>query len=122
MIRREALRPEHLKGFESTQSMGPVPEQQFGEAQAFVEDGRVLAILGGWKNDGAVELGLMLAPEARRYPVTLHKAALNFIEGMRLVGHERLRAWPVDYRGAQWLRRLGFEPVNSGAFERCLSR
>src|SRR3546814_11857518 len=80
--------------------------------------GEVLGIAGGWHSGGAVEIGLLLSTEARRYPVAMHKTALRVLRDTDKIGW-RLRAWPVDYRGAQWLRRLGFEPVNSGAFERC---
>lgn len=117
-MRIEALRPDHLEGFASTHPLAPIPADQWGQAIAFVMDGEVLGILGGWHNDGAVEMGLMIATEARRRPVTMHKTALKVLRDTDAAGW-RLRAWPVDYRGAQWLRRLGFEPVNSGAFERC---
>jgi hypothetical protein len=50
----------------------------------------------------------------------MHKMALAFMARARRAGVARLRAWPVNIDGARWLRRLGFEAVNSGAFERCL--
>lgn len=116
----EALRPDHLEGFATQYPLAPMPDDQWGEAVAFVLDGEVLAIAGGWHREGAVEIGLLTSTEARRYPVLIHKTALKVLRDTDRVGW-RLRAWPVDYTGARWLRRLGFEPVNSGAFERCPS-
>ncbi|NIA72381.1 hypothetical protein HBA54_27715 [Pelagibius litoralis] len=118
-IVHEPLRPGHLENFRSAVAMGPIPDSQWGAALAFVRGDEVLGIVGGWSNGDAVELGLALSTEARCYPVSMHKLALRFVAGMHRLGHKKLRAWPVDVQGAEWLRRLGFEPVNSGAFERC---
>ena len=113
----EALRPDHLKGFASTHPIADMPADQWGEAIAFVRGGEVMGILGGWHNGKFVDLGLFLSTEAFRYPVTMHKTALKVLADFARQGWH-LRAWAVTYQGARWLRRLGFEPVNSGAFER----
>lgn len=116
-VEMHALRPEHLEGFEATDRLAPIPDDQWGQGVAFIVDGKVMAILGGWHRDGAVELGLLLSTAARRFPVSMHKMALRVLADTDRAGW-RLRAWPQNYDGARWLRRLGFEPVNSGAYER----
>src|SRR3546814_17587186 len=37
-IEMHALRPEHLRGFRSAGSLAPIPDDQWGEAVAFVRD------------------------------------------------------------------------------------
>lgn len=118
----EPLAPHHLEGFATTFPMGPIPDAQWGQAAAFVRDGEVLAICGVWKSADAAEIGLVLSTSARRYPVTLHKMAIQMINGLHLLGHEKLRAWATGEVPSKWLYRLGFGPSETGAFERCQSR
>ncbi len=53
-----------------------------------------------------------LHPEARRYPVALHKAALLTLTQARLHGISRIVAYAEDgiEPAQRWLARLGFEP------------
>lgn len=53
-----------------------------------------------------------LHPEARKYPVALHKAALLTLNQARLYGISRVVAFAEDgiEPAKRWLARLGFEP------------
>lgn len=54
-----------------------------------------------------------LHPEARNYPVALHRAALLTLNQAKLYGISRVVAFAEDGIEAaeRWLARLGFEPM-----------
>src|SRR3546814_10958016 len=53
-IEMHALTPEHLRGFRSAGALAPIPDDQWGEAVAFVRRGEVLGIAGGWHSGGEI--------------------------------------------------------------------
>lgn len=111
------LRPEHLTGFAPDEpvALATIPPQQFGNGFAVIDGKRTLAVVGAWKNDdGSAGLGLLLAPEARRFPVTLHRMARQTVRGLHMQGHYLIRAKARDDRSARWLRRLGFVETEEG--------
>jgi len=75
-------------------------------------DGRPIG-MGGlvMRPDGTVWASLALAEGARRYKVTLHKAALMLLAEARAMGIRRVlaKAEKGRARAAEWLARLGFE-------------
>ena len=75
---------------------------------------RVIAIGGVaiWPN-GVKQAFADIGPEARSYPVTLHRAALQAIELARKHNIRQLRAVAHEPRDAavRWLLRLGFKLV-----------
>ncbi len=77
-------------------------------------DGRVVAIGGVaiWPN-GMKQAFADIGPEARNYPVTLHKAGLAVIELARKHKIRQLRAVADEPKEAatRWLLRLGFKPI-----------
>lgn len=80
-------------------------------------DGRVIAI-GGiaiWPN-GLRQAFADIGPEARSYPVALHKAGLAVIKLARQHGMRQLLAVAAEPKEAaeRWLQRLGFTPVQVG--------
>ena len=77
-------------------------------------DGQVIAI-GGilfWPN-GVKHAFADIGPEARRYPVALHKAGLAVLKLAREHDLRELRAVAAEPKDAavRWLTRLGFKPV-----------
>lgn len=80
-------------------------------------DGRVIGI-GGlvYKTDGTVWASLVICDEARRYKLSLHKAALLLIRMARQAGHRVLYSELAENEpgAAAWHQRLGF--VNCGCF------
>lgn len=80
-------------------------------------DGRVIAIGGVafWPN-GVRQAFADIGPEARQYPVTLHKAGLAVIDLARRYKVRQLRAVAAEPKEAaeRWLLRLGFAPVEIG--------
>ncbi len=121
MITVEPLRPEHLERFVPEVPLAKaIPAEHLGAAAVYLNGDRVLAICGGWGHEGVVEVGLAIAPEARDFPVSMHRLALEFFAGLGTMGFEKVVAErPDEARNAAWLLRLGFEPVD-GVFEKCL--
>lgn len=77
-------------------------------------DGEIKGIGGlAYLPDGTALAFLELAEGARRYAVTLHKAALRTIEEAKARGVRKIVAQAdTSYSTAErWLTRLGFEPV-----------
>lgn len=78
------------------------------------QDGKVLGIGGVYlAPDGTVGAWLQLLPGAERYPVTLHKTALRFLDDQKQRGVKTIVAMADDLipSAERWLQRLGFEPV-----------
>ena len=77
-------------------------------------DGRVVGI-GGVQimEDGPVVAFVDLTEEARRYPLSLHRAAVRFMQELRRSGIRRVMATadPAQPAAERWLDRLGFSPV-----------
>lgn len=77
-------------------------------------DGRVIAIGGiAFRPNGVKQAFADIGPEARSYPVALHKAALATVELARRHNIRQLRAVADEPKDAavRWLLRLGFKPV-----------
>lgn len=110
----QPLRPRHIEAFPKA---GDLPEQQFGKAVAFVKEDKVLGVGGAWNRDGFAYVGIILSEEARRYPVAMHKLALQALKGLHALGCEAIRARAETKRDARWLLRLGFSEIASGVFE-----
>lgn len=77
-------------------------------------DGRVIAI-GGiaiWPN-GVKHAFADIGPEARKYPIAIHKAGLATIALAKKHGMRELRAVAAEPKDValRWLLRLGFTPV-----------
>ncbi|WP_415279310.1 hypothetical protein [Brucella sp. BZ] len=55
---------------------------------------------------------------AKRHQVTVHRAALLFLAGLKAHGF-KLKAWPDPEipRSREWLQRLGFTEINSHLWE-----
>lgn len=78
------------------------------------EDGQPIGMGGiGFQPDGTHVAFLCVKPGARRYKVTLHKAALLTLSEARKLGIKRLVALadPEIEQAEPWLLRLGFKPV-----------
>lgn len=77
-------------------------------------DGKVIAIGGVavWSN-GVKHAFADIGPEARKYPVTLHKAGLAVISLAKKHNMRELRAVAAEPKDVaiRWLVRLGFRPV-----------
>lgn len=76
-------------------------------------DGRVLGVGGlTFHPDKVVRVFAALTDDARRYKVTLHKAALQVLAMARGAGYRRLGTFadPRIAPAEAWLRRLGFHP------------
>jgi N-acetylglutamate synthase-like GNAT family acetyltransferase len=74
-------------------------------------DGKVIGIGGlAFQPDGHVVAFVQLGPEARRYPVALHRAALITMARARELGLTRVLAFadPAIEPSERWLTRLGF--------------
>lgn len=77
-------------------------------------DGRVIAIGGiAIRPNGVKQAFADIGPEARKYPITLHKAGLATIALAKKHGMRELRAVAAEPKEAavRWLLRLGFTPV-----------
>lgn len=120
MIVCEPLRRDHLESFVPAVPLSEaIPEEQIGAAAVYVKDGEVLAIVGGWGGDGVAEVGMAVSVEGRRYPVSMHRLALELLHGVHLMGYTKIVAEPPsDERATAWLLRLGFTRTEKG-FEKC---
>lgn len=82
------------------------------------DDGRVLGVGGlAYLPDGRVFAFSHFLPEATKYPVALHKAALMVIGLANAAGVRELYACPEMTRSPaaeRWLARLGFSPCQEG--------
>ncbi len=77
-------------------------------------DGRLLGIGGlAYMPDGTVAAYLHVKPEARNYPVSLHRAALMILAEIKKHKIPRVVALAEDgiEPAKRWLARLGFEPI-----------
>lgn len=76
--------------------------------------GRVVGI-GGVQimQDGTLVAFADLTEEARRYPLSLHRAAVQFMGELKRTGVRRVvaAADPAQPAAERWLERLGFKPV-----------
>ena len=86
-------------------------------------DGELLGVGGlAFPPDGAVAAFLILARDqdgkasARRYPVALHKAGLSVLAEAKRLRIRRVVVLAEQHNAAAepWLKRLGFQPLNSG--------
>lgn len=83
------------------------------QAVTILVDGRVVGLGGlGFKPDGTIAAFAALLDEARRHPVTLHRAGLMVMDMIEASGLKRVVATAemTQPRAAAWLVRLGFEP------------
>lgn len=82
------------------------------------EAGNILGVGGvAFLPDGRKMAFTELTPEARRHPVTLHRAALRALDMARAAGVRELVATTdakVTPAGERWLVRLGFEQTDIG--------
>lgn len=80
-------------------------------------DGRVIGV-GGFRftPDGVVAAFVLMAQEARRYPVAIHRAGLRAMAQARAADIRRIvaLAQPDNPAAERWLARLGFIPVDQG--------
>jgi N-acetylglutamate synthase-like GNAT family acetyltransferase len=84
-----------------------------------VVDGETLLGIGGLliHPNGDVWASMVVAPEARRYPVSMHRGGLRLMQIAREAGFSRVFATADDGpRSVAWLERLGFEHSQGGVF------
>ena len=117
MIEIEPLTAEHLAAFEPETPVS-IPEDHIGLAAVGVKDGKPLAICLVVENDGAAEIGLVMSAAARKFPVSLHRAARQMLAGLHMAGYRRIRTGDENVTSVAWLLRLGFRQVDGG-FEKC---
>lgn len=80
-------------------------------------DGKLLGVGGiAFSPDGSRLAFCELTDEARKHPVSLHRAALMTMEMAKGMKIKRLIAEAQDNNGAavRWLLRLGFAPATPG--------
>ena len=71
MIEIEPLRPEHLERFKPETPLD-IPAEQIGKAVAYIKDGEVLGVCGGWDiGDGTAEVGLAVSERFRKFFETI---------------------------------------------------
>lgn len=79
-------------------------------------DGKVMGIGGlGFPPDGPVVAFVQQAPEAKRYPVTFHRAGLAAMAMIREGGYARVVATVStdDDSALRWIKRLGFREAGA---------
>jgi len=77
-------------------------------------NGEVLGVGGvTYLNDGTVGAFVAMKPEARKYPVAIHRAGLKMVEMFKSLGLHRVVALADENiePAERWLMKLGFEPV-----------
>lgn len=81
-------------------------------------DGRVIGIGGLGFRDGIAIAFVDMLPEARRYPVAIHRAGLAAMALIRRSGLPRVvaEADADNPAAARWLERLGFRRHARGAY------
>lgn len=91
---------------------GPLPYR----IRAFAaETNRSLLGIGGlaFQPSGTIAAFLLIKPEARKFPIALHKAGLRTLAEARALGIRRIVALAEEGNAAAepWLARLGFDRV-----------
>lgn len=94
----------------------------FGKAEATMwalageVDGKIVGIGGLAHVNGRQVLFLDIAPEARRYKVTLMREAKKMMDAVKASGRAFVYAKPdpKEPAAAKWLRSLGFAPTEGG--------
>lgn len=84
-----------------------------------VVDGDTILGIGGLliHPNGDVWASMCVAPQASRYPVTMHRGGLRLMQIAREAGFARVFAVADDGpRSVAWLERLGFEHSQGGVF------
>lgn len=81
-----------------------------------VVDGRVVGIGGLVRRSGAAWATVLMAPEAQRYPVAIHRAGLHAVAMFKRLRLPRVfaLAQPGNPKAEAWLERLGFRPTLAG--------
>lgn len=85
-----------------------------------IVDGRVIGIGGLVHNPGGeLWASVLMAKEARDYPVAIHRAGLRAIAEFKRLGLKRVlaSAEPDNAAAERWLERLGFVRTTVGALE-----
>jgi RimJ/RimL family protein N-acetyltransferase len=113
-VKRVALRPTVEADFVALQGKPPLFRCRCLTA---VVDGRVIGI-GGIVHapDGTVWASVLMAAEAQRYPVAIHRAGRAAIAMFRQLGLRRVLAAAErnNLKAERWLRRLGFRETALG--------
>lgn len=84
-----------------------------------VVDGEKILGIGGLliHPNGDVWASMVIAPEASRYPVAMHRGGLQLMRIARDAGYARVFATVDDGpRSVAWLERLGFQHSKGGVF------
>lgn len=84
-----------------------------------VLDGETILGIGALliQPDGEVWASMRVSPEAKRYPVSMHRGGLQLMGIARDCGFARVFATAGDApRAVAWLERLGFQHFKGGVF------
>jgi hypothetical protein len=109
MVELVDLTHDHLKAF-----FGHDDGSRFTiKGYAGVHDGEVIAVGGVIYQQGRIYAFLDLKPEARKFPVTIHRAGLGVVQMIREARypHVFLTRNENEPNADRWLSRLGFERV-----------
>lgn len=85
-----------------------LPDDQFGEAAAFVKNGKVIGIAAFREVDGELLTAAYVTDELKKHPMAFHRVAARTLKVLHKK-YDKIYA-PGKADNKEWLFRLGFTP------------